>query len=67
MQIFVNGDKHQLTTGNRLSDLSKELGIEEAIGVAIAVENKVVPKNQWNEFELQENVNILVIRAAQGG
>jgi sulfur carrier protein len=36
-------------------------------GIAIAVNNTVIPKTQWNEFFVQETDEILIISATQGG
>ncbi|WP_427872132.1 sulfur carrier protein ThiS [Flavobacterium sp. MMS24-S5] len=36
-------------------------------GIAIAVNNTVVPKNKWSEFFVQETDEILIISATQGG
>lgn len=36
-------------------------------GVAVAVNNTVVPKLKWNEFFVQETDEILIISATQGG
>ncbi|WP_431243987.1 sulfur carrier protein ThiS [Flavobacterium sp. P21] len=37
------------------------------IGIAVAVNNTVVPKLKWNEFFVQETDEILIISATQGG
>ncbi|PBJ13344.1 sulfur carrier protein ThiS [Flavobacterium sp. ACN6] len=36
-------------------------------GIAVAVNNTVVPKTKWNEFLIQETDEILIISATQGG
>ncbi|WP_338841356.1 sulfur carrier protein ThiS [Flavobacterium ginsenosidimutans] len=36
-------------------------------GIAVAVNNTVVPKLKWNEFFVQETDDILIISATQGG
>lgn len=36
-------------------------------GIAVAVNNTVVPKLNWNEFLVQETDEILIISATQGG
>ncbi|WP_349843858.1 sulfur carrier protein ThiS, partial [Bacteroides fragilis] len=35
--------------------------------VAIAVNNRMIPRPQWDGFGLQENDNLIVIKAACGG
>ena len=36
-------------------------------GIAIAVNNKMIPRSEWEKFALQENDNLVVIKAACGG
>jgi sulfur carrier protein len=36
-------------------------------GIAVAINNTVVPKINWNEFLVQETDEILIISATQGG
>ena len=36
-------------------------------GIALAVNEKVVPKKEWEKFELKENDKVLLIKATQGG
>lgn len=36
-------------------------------GIAVAVNNTVVPKIKWNEYLLHETDDILIISATQGG
>jgi len=36
-------------------------------GIAVAINNTVVPKLKWDEFFVQETDEILIISATQGG
>ena len=36
-------------------------------GIAVAINNTVVPKTKWNEYLLHETDDILIISATQGG
>jgi sulfur carrier protein len=36
-------------------------------GVAIAINNTVIPKSNWNSHHLNETDDILIISATQGG
>ncbi len=44
----------------------QELGIQST-GIAIAVNNQVIPRSQWEAFLLAEGDKITIIRATQGG
>lgn len=40
---------------------------KEFNGIAVAINEVVIPKKQWHTYQLQEHDNILIIIAAQGG
>ena len=39
----------------------------EGRGVAVAVDGEVVPRGEWDEFELREGQRVEVLQAVQGG
>lgn len=66
MKVFVNNKEENLNQENSLALLiSKSLG--DINGIAVAVNNKVIPKTNWKEFQLKENDKITIIKATQGG
>lgn len=36
-------------------------------GIAVAIDNEIVPKSNWQTTAIQENADVLVITATQGG
>ena len=66
MNIFCNGESRALPDSSTLQNLLQDLGCARA-GVAVAVNDAIVPMGRWNAVELHENDRILVIQAAQGG
>ena len=36
-------------------------------GIAVAVENRLVPRTAWDGYALAEGMNIVIIKAACGG
>ncbi len=55
---------------NENSSLVKALeqnGINSQKGIAVAVNNAVIPKAEWQNKILNENDKITIIRATQGG
>jgi len=36
-------------------------------GIAVAVNDRVIPRGQWDDVVLQQNDRIEIIRATQGG
>ncbi|EJX01506.1 ThiS, thiamine-biosynthesis [gut metagenome] len=65
MLITVNG-KGKETLAQTLSELIAELQLP-AQGVAAAVNNRIVPRNEWENFSLEENAAITIIKAVCGG
>ena len=67
MTVFVNDQPRALATGAPLADLLRELGLAERKGVAIAINDEVVPRSAWPTRGLIDGERILVIQATQGG
>lgn len=65
MQIYVN-NKPVATESTNLSMLAHELALPEK-GVAVAVDNKMVPRLQWEQTPLSEGASVVIIKAACGG
>lgn len=65
MNVTVN-NKPVETGASTLKELALQLELPEK-GVAVAVSNKMVPRNEWDNFAITEGVSIIVIRASCGG
>lgn len=65
MKILFNQQPLEVSATNLL-DLSLELQLP-ASGIAVAVNNCLVPRTQWQDFLLQDGMSILVIKAVCGG
>lgn len=66
MKISVNNKETEIANGGTLADLAAQLELP-AQGVAIAVNNKMVPRTQWNDTILNKNDSLVIIKAACGG
>ena len=67
MKLKVNG-KDTETRSETVMDLIRELGYDEdGDGMAVAVNDSVLQRKQWNSFELSEQDRVEIIRATQGG
>ena len=66
MKILINGDEIQFS-GNTLIDLLIEQGFNDTPGIAIAVNETVVSKNNWKSCIPEEGDSVLIITPAQGG
>lgn len=65
MRVSVN-NKEMETSAANLVLLVEELGLPLS-GVAVAVNNQIVPRLQWDGYVLSEGLNIVIIKAACGG
>jgi sulfur carrier protein len=67
MELTINNERVERNSDFDLNTLLEELNISSMKGVAVAVNNQVVPKHEVSQFKLKEQDSILVIRATQGG
>lgn len=66
MTILVNNKETELVQGNTIANLASQLELPEK-GVAIALNNRMIPRAQWAEQTLQTNDSLVIIKAACGG
>ncbi|MFH5831458.1 sulfur carrier protein ThiS [Halalkalibaculum sp. DA3122] len=69
MKLTVNGDTVN-TQANTVKKLLAEFDVEDdgdSKGTAVALNDSVVPKSQWDRQQLHEEDRIEIIRATQGG
>ena len=55
-----------MTPASTLTQLAAQLELPVQ-GIAIAVNNKMIPRTEWERFVLHENDNLVIIKAACGG
>lgn len=65
MKVRINNTETETQSATLLS-LAGELNLP-AKGVAVAINNKMIPRDQWESTSLQEQDNILIIKAVCGG
>ena len=63
MKVQVNNKEVEMTPASTLTQLAAQLGLPVQ-GIAIAVNNKMIPRTEWEKFSLQENDNLVIIKAA---
>lgn len=65
MKITVNS-KEVETTSQTVAELAKELDFPEK-GIALAINNGLVPRTDWEGKSLTEGDKIIIIKATCGG
>ena len=66
MKIYINQKEIETQDSISIKELldMQQISIE---GTAVAIDNKLVPKNEWNDRILTEGNKITIIRATFGG
>ncbi len=67
MEISINHIKTIVEENTSLTAVVATNSGENTKGIAVAVNENVVPKNEWDNTILQENDTIIIIKATQGG
>jgi len=67
MKIKVNSNWIESGNGSRLSEVLEFLALHQKEGIAIAVNDEVIPKRDWNQFLLSDDDQIVIIEASPGG
>lgn len=65
MNIMLNDAPFEFS-GNTLTDLLDTLG-KEAKGIAIAINQQVVPRSLWGRTELDEQSQVFIFESIAGG
>lgn len=66
MRIVVNGEGWDVPADYTVSDVLRKLGAPER-GVAVAVDDAVVPRLRWVTTRLHDGAGVEVLTAVQGG
>ncbi|WP_367772226.1 sulfur carrier protein ThiS [Flavobacterium sp. WC2421] len=68
MELKINNQTKQFAADSLTVQALLDLEIpEKQNGIAIAINNTVIPKSTWNSHSIQETDIILIISATQGG
>ena len=66
MQVQINGEPRTLEGSTSIQTLLETLHVAPT-GIAIAINDTVIPRSQWAKQEVNNQDDILIIRATQGG
>ncbi|MBF0352530.1 MAG: sulfur carrier protein ThiS [SAR324 cluster bacterium] len=66
--VFLNGQKHEVPAHFTLHQLLKTLPLVSLEhGIAVCVNDEVIPRKNWSGCQLQDQDRIDVVHATQGG
>lgn len=67
MEIIINQQKQSVPENYSLEQLLLSYMPNATNGIAVAINQQVIPKSSWQTQKLQANDNIMVIKATPGG
>jgi sulfur carrier protein len=68
MELKINNQTKQFATDSLTVQALLDLEIPvKQNGIALAINNTVIPKSDWNSHLIKETDEILIISATQGG
>lgn len=68
MRITLNNQELNITNSKtNLLEILQENNLYVDRGIAVAINDEILPKSEWKECLVQDNDNILIITATQGG
>jgi sulfur carrier protein len=67
MQVTLNDIIKEVREQTSVQQLLNEYHGEKQNGIAVAINDTVVSKKEWNTHLLNEKDNVLIIKATQGG
>lgn len=67
----------EININNQIKNISEQCSLQQLIesasgggsqkGIAVAINNSVIPKTDWQKYFLKQNDDVLIIKATQGG
>lgn len=68
MRVQLNGESITLPPGINIEALLQHLRIDpQQVGIAVAVNRRVIPRAQWQTTTLSEGDQVELVYARQGG
>jgi sulfur carrier protein len=68
MIVYLNNEQFEFSNAKSIAEIiANELNLNNPKGVAIAVNQEVIPKSGWDKYMIKENDRVTIIKATQGG
>jgi len=68
MEIELNGERRQYEGPLTIAALLEREGLTpDRMGIAVAVNQRVIPRGQWHEFYVRGGEKVELVYARQGG
>jgi len=67
MKLYINDEVLTTSSEITLEELMVQLDHKTKPGIAVAVNQSIIQRNHWAQTSLNDNDQIIIIRATQGG
>ncbi|MBP8192253.1 MAG: sulfur carrier protein ThiS [Chitinophagales bacterium] len=67
MQITINNQSYTFDEHVSLEKAVLQLELEDTTGIALALNEEIIPRSKWNETILTNEDKIIIIGAVAGG
>jgi len=67
MNIYINNKLQELPADSSIAVALETMNISSPKGIAVAINNNVIPKTEWDSYILQHDDKVTLIKATQGG
>ena len=67
MQISINNQSYTFDEHVSLEQAVAQLQLEDTSGIALALNEDIIPRSQWNDTILSDEDKIIIIGAVAGG
>lgn len=67
MEIIVNSKPHRIDQSINIQELLDRLDLPSQQGIAVAINQCIIPKSDWQEVTLNDQDQVMIITATQGG
>ncbi|HQV77636.1 MAG TPA: sulfur carrier protein ThiS [Chitinophagales bacterium] len=67
MQIYINHESYHFDENSSLEKAISSLQLKETKGIALALNEEIIPQNKWQEMTLNDGDKIIIIGAVAGG
>jgi len=67
MEIFINQNPRTVADNSSLYKVLSNLDETHKTGIAVAINDRIIPSDNWSEMRLSDQDKITIIIASQGG
>ena len=67
MKVLLNDETHEMNGESTVGALLDEIELSDLAGWAVAVNERVIARDEATDYELSEGDRVILVQATQGG